>query len=536
MDDPYSGETYDVIHTRFIDALKVNPLPLYKDFSERLRQYGNNAEFPEFAPVVHKLKLELHSDEVNRLCDEQFMFSTLRNDVDLQLASVSLSVSWYPYASTIRAISMAVLFFDVKCRAEQHAAHPEVKYMPYHAFRYLHYLEKLLDSTTSVIIFPTWLGLGATNMMKQFGTAIYIVGINFQSQFIDEFTQTPMEFFFHDINHIRRFRDNSEKRYALWAQAGNLSPDAPGSRYNYYEGQRGCIAKLMTLLGSRSPINKNVQKMVKFILFEILHEEAEPALESVVCESILREPAKAYSTGFMDFVKNESTGALELAPVVTPSASLLSFVKYKLWYGFYDTTNDPKDYIAPLEARKIEVIAEAAMAILKHLRCKDWDTDELDEKIIGLVSSNTGLQAPVHDSVFHVKEHEYRSTVDDNKKSSAFTGVRPEVQNSIDFARPIWTTMIKATVAELGQMKPINKNYIAGAGGGVHNKRRSTKQQRGGNGPHTNSIEEENIVRTQGARAFQIDGNKPEGLDGGEGQKIKRGAKKGGQVEKRKGK
>ena len=472
-------EEYETLHRGYINELKVDPIPMYKSFSERLERNGNNAEFPEFAPVVHKIKLELHSPKIDELCKSQQVFAILRNKADLQLASVSIALSWYPYASTIRAIYQAITFFDVVFRAEQQVG----ACMPYHAYRYLHYLDKLLDSTTTVIIFPTWLGLGATDMMRQFGTAIYIVGVNFEAQFVDEFLQSPSEFFIHDINHIRRFRDNSIIRYDAWKKANRMSSASETDlKLAYYTEQRECIKTLVPLftpIKSDGESERHVKKMVKFILFEILHEEAEPALMNVVCSLIKRESAANYSTGFVDFVQDDK-GKRELAPVVTPSASLLSFVRFKLWYGFYDEINAQNDQIAPLEARKIDVITSAAKKILQ-VCCNDNTDDAILTK---LITDNQGLNAPVTDqgmSVFH--DTEYEKTVNEINNHSQFTGVRPtvqEVSQTCEGVEVIWTTIHKADENALKAMIPLNPGYTPKSVVGGSRRRKATKLQGGG--------------------------------------------------------
>ena len=240
----------DKIHQRHVKELKADPYPLYTIFSKRLIENGHNAEFPEFAPVVHKIKLELHTDEVDAACAADVALQTLRNHVDLQLASISFSKSWYPYASTLKAIYAATQFFDVKVRTEYKKAHPESSntvHAFYHAYRYLYFFDKLLDKTPDVIIFPTYMGWGSTDMLRMFGTSIYIVGVNFKTQFVDEFSQTPAEFFIHDINHIRRFWERNNIQFDKWVPSGVAK-----TRDNFYRVQRECMKKLLLYITGKS--------------------------------------------------------------------------------------------------------------------------------------------------------------------------------------------------------------------------------------------------------------------------------------------
>jgi hypothetical protein len=443
----------EAIHRSYIEQLKTDPLPLYQLLSARILKDGLLAETPEFAPVVYKIKQRLVSDDIKDGCATNEALKVLQNQALIALYHVSSSVAWYPYSATLYAILQAMQFFDVVERTKT-----GISPGYYHSYRYLHYYHKLINSAPQAIIFPTYVYLGATDILKMLGSPVYIAGINFKTEYVDEFHQTPLEFYIHDINHIRRFWEASEKHFVTWKTKKDIySPDASFDlpvRLRYYTEQRTVLNELIQLISKESTIDKNVKQAIKIILFEILHEEAEPPLRDIVCNLITRPPADNYASGFKDFVQVEGSKVPQLGTVNTPSASLLAFVKFKLWYGFYDKVSDPLLSIASLDARKMENIAAGADVLLRRVCKSPMDTDD----IRNLVKSNTGLNKPNYDSVFHHKDDSYKKVVDENQKEFPFTGIRPAPQTKSETENIVveWTGLEKP---DLSNAKPINPAY-----------------------------------------------------------------------------
>jgi len=448
------------LHEKYIKTLKEDPLSLYEDFSKRINENGVHAEFPEFAPVVHFLKTKVHDKETNELCIKNHYVRALRDQLDLELTSISISKSWYPYDSTIRAIYSAIKFFDF---VERVIKSSNMQY--YHSYRYLYYLDRLIDQAPSLIIFPTYLYLGATDMLKMFGSPIYIVGVNTKSEYVDEFLQTPAEFFIHDINHIRRFSENNETRYEDAIKNGE-------DKMTYYRKQRDFMSKVIDMILIKKDMTeeeKDIRQVLKIILFEILHEEAEPPIKELVCESVLRPSSDIYigpKGAKFNEIGVSKEGVLDIVSVTTPGASLLAFVRFKLWYGFYDDVNKVNTQIASLSSRKVNVIASAAQRLLSDICGKNaYDIAELTK----LITDNKGLNEPKYESVFHKNKDPYLEEVNKINENSPFTGIRPETKKE-DFFDEIyengnipWTGTINP---DPSAFVPLNKKYIETHGGG----------------------------------------------------------------------
>jgi len=455
----------EVIHQQLIEKIKTDPLVLYNDFKERIDKDGIHAEFPEFAPVIHFLKKTIHDKEMNDLCSKNEYIQSYRDQVDLELLSVSISNSWYPYDSTLHAICSAIKFLDFKERVTNVSSNTEF----YHSYRYLYYFDRLINQAPNLIIFPTYLGLGATDMLKMFGSPIYIVGVNTKSEYVDEFLQTPYEFFIHDINHIRRFSENNDARYEDEKVKGV-------DKIAYYTTQRDLINKLIDMIVIKKNMTdeeKNIRQAMKIILFEILHEEAEPPIKEIICQSILRRSSEVYigpKGAKFNEIGSSSNNVIDIVPVTTPGASLLSFVRFKLWYGFYDDVKNFNKSIASLDARKIHTIALAAQRLLDEIcEMPDYNINELTN----LIADNTGLNEPKYISVFHESKHEYQNEVDKINKTTAFSGIRPTTKPAQFFSQIYkdtipWTGIKKPDLAKFVPTNPLyDKLPKEKMGGGI---------------------------------------------------------------------
>lgn len=411
--DTLKGLDPESIHKQLLQYLLQDPMSMYVALRNRLQLHGIYAEFPEYAPIVHFLKVNLHTPEINDLCASDNIFGNLRRHADLALWHVSQSDSWYPYLSTLKGIYLALQFFDIFERKKQPSLDQSVPL--YHEFRYMYYFDKVLEwsSKGELVIFPTYLGLGASPFINTRGPPIFIVGVNIGLNHVDEFVQTPAEFFIHDVNHSRRLYQNSLNAYETRGYKEKMSLD---EFYLYqFDFVQTHLKPLYTIAKEDSAEEKAIKQALKIILFEVVHEDAEPALPDVLCDLVLRKPG--IPTSFQIIVDDPEKGTKDIKKVIIPGGGLLAFVKYKLRYGFMDPitksdgTSGLNTRIASREARTTESIARAADRLLHALGCKDVPSiDGLRE----LIDDMTGQNPPVHPN--HLGEP---------VNVSKFTGVRP---------------------------------------------------------------------------------------------------------------
>ncbi len=396
------------MHKAIISFVQQYPLEAFVALGRRLKAGGLFAEVPEYAPVIYYLKQKLHEPAINELCDSDNVFSNLRRHADLGLWHVSQSDSWYPYLSVIKAIYHALQFFDIYHRYIDKALNRSVPL--YHEFRYLYYFDKLLELSTKgdVVIMPTYLSIGATPFITMRGPPIYFIGVSTELNHVDEFIQTPAEFFIHDINHSRRLYANSLQAYKDYGYNMRMN------LLDYYKFQLNFVqTQLKPLIQLKKNTNsledKAIKQATKIILFELLHEDAEAAIPEIVCKNILRKPGTP--TSFQIVINNPNTGSKNIQKVIIPGGGLLAFVKYKLRYGFFNAPGKMSNIVAIKEARTTETIAKAAQKLLTAVGC---GTIPSIEEIMLLVDDMTGQNPPQHPN--HLGE---------SINVSKFTGRRP---------------------------------------------------------------------------------------------------------------
>jgi hypothetical protein len=240
-------------------------------------------------------------------------------------------------------------------------------------YRYKYRLDDIFSMFPSEILIPTFASLSATDLMKVRGIPIRFVGLSTEFLYVDEFEQSPEEFLMHDCNHSWRMimEDN------LTCKELNISKSELIKSSNIFIEEYLSGIKIKK---EDSEKEKELKKIKKIILFEIVHEDARPFLKEIIGEYIqVKEggevrfelPRIDPITGYMDVVDTLDTGI-----------STLSYVRNKLQHGFYDQVDSQLPQIVSPEYRKSKYIAEAAYQMLRELKSKpsklaDLGTDGL---------------------------------------------------------------------------------------------------------------------------------------------------------------
>jgi hypothetical protein len=424
-------------HTEFIKSIVANPMDRYVEFSERLRANGITAEFPEFAPVVHYMKGAIHTKEINDVCKANLTLLNFRRHADLALWHVSQSEAWYQYGATLRAIFFALQFLDTYQRTIDPSLNERVPF--YHEYRYLYYFDYMINKAPDVVMIPTYENITATTLVVTRGPPIFFVGVSTNLIHVDEYKQTSAEFFIHDVNHGRRQYETSLRDYeANWKDKMAL--------LDYYNMQiqflNQVVKPLIYLKDPTHKLEKGIKQLIKIILFEIVHEDAQPAYPELICKTILRNAGHG-EAGFQVVYTNPNTGLPNIRKIKNPGGGILAFVKYKLRYGFLDEALEP--LIVEKEFRRTEKIAEAAHILLSVLSC---DNIPPMEELIELTDNMAGQNPPAHAN--HLGEP---------INLSKFTGVRPTPLNAELFEKLYnkeipWTGFEKKVV-------PLEKRAVA---------------------------------------------------------------------------
>lgn len=358
---------------KFIKSIIDHPQEFYTQFTYRFHQNSFNpyTSFPELFPTVNKIMTELFTDDINSMCEENNVLIGFRDKVVNSLRHVSLkNRTFCPYFPTIQAIFQSISFFDVIERLKKdfyndiHSDkiiehNPKEKaHAAYHMYKYEYRKNDLLSKIPQEIIIPTFVNLSATDLMKIRGVPIRFVGLSKKFIYVDEFEQSPEEFLMHDMNHSYRMSSEDDK-YMTNHQL---------SREDFIIKQNSFIQSYLSSIKiseNDSEKSKEIKKIKKIILFEILHEDAKPAIPSLILDSLLRK--EGGETKFEMPIIDEKTHYMDIVDVLDTEISTLSYVRSKLQCGFYDKVEKQNTQIVHPQYRKSTFIAEAAYDMIQEL-------------------------------------------------------------------------------------------------------------------------------------------------------------------------
>ncbi len=368
----------------FIRSIIKEPLVSYRRLKERFDAEGNSSgvSFRELFPVVDRLLSEVFSADINELCRQIPLLAGVRDKAVISLRQVCLKNRVFcPYLPTLHAIAESIAFFDLVARQkkdfydtmpmDQIVEHdPRITpHASYHMYRYKYRLDQLLNMVPNEIIIPTYESLSATDLMRVRGVPIRFIGLAHEFLYVDEFEQSPEEFFMHDCNHSWRMvmEDRDAEK-----QTG-LSKDRLTEESNIFIEEYLGRIKIRT---TDTEEQREMKKLKKIILFEIVHEDARPFLKEVICKYIQVKEGGAVpfevpridpKTHYMDVVDTLDTGI-----------STLSYVRNKLQHGFYDHIDAQLPQIVGPRYRTAEWISRAARDMLLELDAQPSPEAELD--------------------------------------------------------------------------------------------------------------------------------------------------------------
>lgn len=413
----------------------ADPVGQYAKYQNRLKSEGENASFPEFKNTVEKLITDLNSETTAEQIKSNPALKYLRDQAEQSLRQIRLEATGrsittkpyqnaYPYRPTIGAIIDTVKFFDLveRSKFEENPdsqvvekswadnSQEKKKIEPlYHFDRYKYHGFGLM-SDPNVIIFPTTEALGFQDLIRVRSVPIGFIGVESKTSRVDRHYQTPLDFWYHDVNHVRRMVGymfgkakekgavTDEQKLAVYKQMNSLiddlfklielppKPKKPATFKNESE-QKNWEYEL-----AKWEKESAKRKLARVLLFEIVHESALPANKEAIIADILRPPDTPQPFEYQSFTPegmrnieerrtdngNLLSGAKSMREfkgdkptyvhyINDRALGLLANVTNKLQHGFYDSVYDPKNYVVPLAYRTPEHIAEAAEVVLKAL-------------------------------------------------------------------------------------------------------------------------------------------------------------------------
>ncbi len=352
-------------HLLFIKTLREQPIKTYMMLKRRLQMEGQNASFPEFAGVVGYCIRELFQNDENKaIIEKDRGLSMMIEEYKFTLMSILIENRYlFPYRITIEIIEQALHFIDVIARIKN----PKLPNY-YHTVRYHTYFYYLLDLQPDSIVIPTFAELDIMFFLQTRCVPVYVLGITSQPLYVDMYTNTPLEFFIHDVGHSRRLHQEMERYYDVYVRNKTYeterSPFDIVSRDAFYRDQFNYTKVLLNII--KQTKDKDRANLKKLILFEAIHEQSSPVVKEDLCRRIQmsydRFPVEKFRESKDHYIK------MVFAPSADPTT--LSHMYHKLVHGFYDSPTNPMNSLLKPEFRTVEAIAEVALELIKEMNCK----------------------------------------------------------------------------------------------------------------------------------------------------------------------
>jgi len=416
-------------HEKYVKRLINNQAEEYDKLNDFFDGNHETKKVPELRYCIDYLVHGLDIPMIEEKCKENAVLYQLRESLYCSIFSVTANPeSNYLYGPTIRVIMKIIDFYDIIIRT--------VKQVPayYHKYRYERFVEYCISmAKDGLFMFPTFAYIGATDLLKLRPYPIFPIGLSLTLNYVDEFFQTPVEFFVHDINHIRRM---FETNLSDMMKRGIDTNDS-AAKLKYYDDSKVCLDEVLYILnntlenrptskkniekitipqitqkgdqkettirhlqledysaiGETEPIDMGYAQIMKIILFEITHEDAMPMQKDVICSTILRNAG--IETAFPRVDKNG-----KIITSIEKGGSILGFVKYKVRNGFFDSIEMPLEVVAKYFYRTDKQITIATQMLLKKLCGTEAQNGSKDhDRIIINITDKAGLNLPVNDDV-----------------------------------------------------------------------------------------------------------------------------------------
>lgn len=404
----------DSSHHEFVRNMIHHPYETYEKIHERFKKTRFHPEtpMPEFYPLVQKLISDLYSDEINTLCMNNDFALAQRHLIDNDLKHCASNVdALCPYQSTLLTVYKAIEFFDIVQRIKKwfydnwkkdsfNIQDPGIQqYAYFFRTKYKNHLDALFAKFPDEIIIPTFEHIWATDLIKVRAIPLRFVGLSTEFLYVDEFWQSPVEFFLHDTDHSLRMAEEDEK----------LRNKTGYSQDEFIQHSLKFTQEILTLIKispEESEEVRELKKLKKVLIFEICHEDARPLTRETIAEAIQTEEGKdihrekiVYDPDTQMY-KREST--IEAQGGISP----LAFMLHKLQHGFFDQVDNQLSQIVHPKYRTSEYIAQAAYELLRDIQGEKLPWSPLDST--GNVSYEWLLQRTCSKSVRKVHHTNHR--------------------------------------------------------------------------------------------------------------------------------
>lgn len=374
---------YEGINRELRDSIIKDPKNKYIEMAKKIKENGLNCSFPEFESVVLYLQLQIKKNLYDADISGDKNFDSIKILAEIKLTNIANilyhKLTYLPYNETIKCIYDCLDFFEVTERLKDKNVGTY-----YHSLNYQYYLPVMIADILSgrhniiPIIFPVITQPGSTDFIKVCSIPIYFCGVNIENSYVDEYPQSPREFFIHDLNHSRRMYKNlMENVYKVTTK--NILESSNDKEMNIIDESINFKNKIINLIAIKQGDNntsKGIKQLMKMIIFEIVHEDALYLLPDVIWNACHRGDDYIYV--FEETINNKKQLDVRDKPIEVEGA--LAYTKFKLQHQFYDKDGTEKKIVLP-EFRYAKYIAIATLILLRKLFPDRYDEEYFKKNI-----------------------------------------------------------------------------------------------------------------------------------------------------------
>jgi len=419
----YNQDHMNELATEVEDRIIADPLGTYAEFHARLEKDGSNAPFPEFKPMVEFLANELENAHFQKLLAENSALRFELTEARTFLAHVNLSFKVddaerypyeipfdqpFPYRPTLDAIEAAIRLLDKLNRLEPGNRAVQL----YHFDRYCYHRHALI-ANPDIVLIPTTKELSLADFIRTRAVPIEFVGVVSRTTRVDGHQQSPLDFWYHDLNHARRLYAYIRRRLK---QQGIETDVAKAAYYRTVDAFiTGTIfPKIIRVTPGASEEERALHSLATMIIFEIVHETALTLEKDEILKDLFRGNGPQ---PFEYMVAEEYRGEHDIETLRTPtgnlqsgassmsrpgeeeiriryfldasSVGLLANVFHKLTHHYYDDEGAVNEELVPSKYRTPEYLVKAAKLICDAVGATDVPGDD---ELLRLVVDREGTK------------------------------------------------------------------------------------------------------------------------------------------------
>lgn len=370
-------------HNNFVTSMLENPVETYLSFKERLHSDGCETSFPEFEGVIgYLIKALFQNSQIYSWFQEDNRNILIEQVIHKIIGLTIEGRFYYPYSSTIYVIEDILQLLDYYYRSniQNKEGLPVNEQMGpyYHIFRYRSYITTFLCSREfgipNNIIFPTHFNVSATSLIKIRCVPILLMGVINKPIYVDQYLNSPLDFWAHDIQHSKRQVQETLRYYDVFIKHNNYYKrrtlyDIKTQIQFYKYMHEFTVNKIIPMIkinnedSSEIKANKSIKRL---IIFEVIHEKAWPITQPSLCRNI----SLRYDEFPVENINlNNDNGKIDTFHYLFSDPSTIGNVIAKLRHGFYDKSSSVNNKILEERYRTASNVAKCAREIMIELGC-----------------------------------------------------------------------------------------------------------------------------------------------------------------------